>query len=203
VDTADTTNNRSDYTVITTAGVDRINRKYVVDIRRGRMKPDEIVSNVFDVYDKYRPGKVKWEETGFVRGLKSSIQRRSQMTGVYPPFVYRTPSAQISKVSKILSSLQPPFIDRLIFFSTAIPADVQEALKHELARFPKYVHDDILDTLAALYDGEDVNGPVKEDPTMAQLLQQAQRVMWEKADRYEEIFGVRDEEVTGSWAGLG
>jgi predicted phage terminase large subunit-like protein len=203
VDTADTTNNRSDYTVITTAMVDRMNRKYVVDVRRGRFKPDEIISHIFQVYDKYKPLKVKVEETGFVRGLKDSIQRRSQMTGVFPPFVYRAASTQISKTSKILAALQPPFKDGLIFLSTGLADDVKEAFKHEFTRFPKYVHDDILDSLAALYTDEDVSGPVRPEPTMAQLLQKAQQVMWAKADRYQEIFGSFEGNDTGSWSGLG
>lgn len=78
---------------------------------------------------------------------------------------------------------------------------VKEELKHELSRFPKYQHDDILDTLADAFQNEDVFGPLKESQSMKELLQKARDVMIQRAEEYQEIFG--DKSKMDSWTGLG
>ncbi len=200
VDLAETTGKRSDYTVITTALVDRMNRRYVVDIRRGRYLPDVIVDLLFAVHLKYRPRKIKIEETGFTRGLMPAIRRRSEMTGIWPNFEYIKRDNQEAKVERILS-IQPFYKNGLIYFSTDLPLDVKEELKHELTRFPKYRFDDILDTLADQFQGEAVYGPMRESTSMQETLQKAQKVMLENLDKYEALFGRK--ETTESWSGLG
>lgn len=200
VDLGETTGKRSDYTVITTALVDRMNRRYVVDIRRGRWLPDVIVDNLFLVFMKYHPVKIKIEETGFTRALMPSIRRRSEMTGLWPNFEYIKRDNQEAKVERILS-IQPFYKNGLIYFSEDLPLDVKEELKHELTRFPKYRFDDILDTLADQFQGEKVFGPLRPSTSMQELLVKAQRVMLENLDKYDMIFGQK--EKNDSWSGLG
>jgi hypothetical protein len=79
---------------------------------------------------------------------------------------------------------------------------VKEHLKHELTRFPKYQHDDILDTLADQFQGETVYGPLKESPSERQILQKAQEIMIKRATEYQEIYG-KNELNSGCWTGLG
>ena len=200
VDLAETTGKRSDNTVITTCLVDRMNRRYVVDIRIGKFLPDAIVDHLFLVHLKYRPLKIKIEETGFTRGLLPSVRRRSQITGIWPNFEFLKRDNQASKVERILG-LQPWYKNGMLYFSTELPIHVKEELKHELTRFPKYIHDDILDTLADQFQGETNFGPVKESPSMKELLRTAQQKMLDNLDKYELIFGKK--ETTGSWSGLG
>jgi predicted phage terminase large subunit-like protein len=204
VDTAETASKRSDFTAITTLGVDRMNRRYVVDIRHGKFLPDRIVDLIFEVQQKWRPVKIKVEETGFVRGLRTSIERRRQMTGVSPNFEWITRDTQIAKTERITMTLQPWFRNGLIFFSTALDEHVKEQIKHELTRFPKYQHDDILDTLADAFQNEFVFGPVKEDPSIAASLEHARRTMFTRLADYNRIF--HPELLTGAsdpWSGLG
>jgi predicted phage terminase large subunit-like protein len=202
VDLAETANKRSDYTAITTVGVDRMNRRYVVDIRHGKFLPDRIVDHIFDVQQKWRPVKIKVEETGFTRGLKPTIDRRIQMTGIRPNFDWLQRDTQIAKVDRIMS-LQPWFRNGLIFFASALDEHVREQIKHELTRFPKYMHDDILDTLADQFQGEQVFGPVKEEPSMQQMLLFARNHMLTKMEEHSRIYGTSDEQSNSAWSGLG
>jgi predicted phage terminase large subunit-like protein len=201
IDLGETDKARSDPTVITTAMVDRMNRKYIVDIQRGRFKPDEVVERIFRTYQTYKPIRVKIEETGFTRGLMNSIQRKSQMTGVFPPFVFLTRENTLSKTSRIRLTLQPMMKEGLIYFSTGLDEEVKTQLKFELIRFPRYIHDDILDTLSDLYQNEPINGPLRDSPKMDQLLQEAQKIMLQRASEYNEIF--RQTSKAESWTGLG
>jgi predicted phage terminase large subunit-like protein len=201
VDLAETTKKRSDFTAITTCGVDRMNRRYVMDIRLGRFLPDEIVDNLFVVQLIWKPIKIKVEETGFARGLKPTIARKSQMTGIYPNFVFLPRDTQDAKEERI-KSIQPYYKSGLIYFSEGLDEFVKEHLKHELTRFPKYQHDDILDTLADQFQGETVYGPLKESPSERQILQKAQEIMIKRATEYQEIYG-KNELNSGCWTGLG
>lgn len=203
IDTAETASKKSDFTAITTIGVDRMNRRYVVDIRHGKFLPDKIIDHIFDVQLKFRPLKIKVEETGFVRGLRTSIARRSQITHVYPNFDYIPRDTQISKTERIALTLQPWFRNGLIFFSTGLDEHVKEQIKHELTRFPKYQHDDILDTLADAFQNELVFGPVKEDKSVAENLAYAQKVMYERLAEYNAIFHPDTNPRNSPWGGLG
>jgi hypothetical protein len=75
-------------------------------------------------------------------------------------------------------------------------------LKHELTRFPKYSYDDILDTLADQFQGETVFGPLKQSKTEMQMLKDAKRLMIQRAEDFQAIFGKQDTDQ-GSWTGLG
>ena len=200
IDTADTTNKRSNHTALTTCAVDRTNRRYVVDIQWGKFLPDRIVDLIFALQFKYRPLKIKIEETAFVRGLMPSIKRRSQELNIWPNFEFIQRDTQIAKQERIMS-LQPWYKSGLIFFSTEIPDYIKEQLKHELTRFPKYTHDDILDTLADQFQNESVFGDLKPAPNMTELLLRAKRIMFANVHNYEEIFGEKKE--SQSWSGLG
>jgi predicted phage terminase large subunit-like protein len=150
---------------------------------------------------KWRPIKIKIEETGYARGLMPAVRRKSEMTGLWPNFDFIPPDNQTSKEARILS-IQPMYKAGLIFFSTGLDEFVKEELKHELTRFPKYQHDDILDTLADMYQNEPVYGPLKESKSEKELLLLARQRMLENLDKYQEIFG-EQEQPGESWRGLG
>ena len=183
-------------------GVDRMNRRYIVDIRLGKYLPDEIVDLLFFTQQKWKPIKIKIEETGFVRGLAPAMRRKSEMTGVWPNFVFLPPDNQTSKEGRIMS-LQPMYKAGLIYFNSALDAFVKEELKHELTRFPKYQHDDIIDTLADMYQDEPVYGPLKESKTELEVFKLAQKLLAEHAHEYDQIFGTHEEAIGESYKGLG
>jgi predicted phage terminase large subunit-like protein len=200
VDLAETRNKRSDFTAITVVGVDRTNRRYVVDIRLGKFFPDEIIDLLFMMWLKWRPYKIKVEETGFARGLAPAVKRKSEKLGLWPNFQFIPPDNQISKTERIMS-VQPMYVAGLIYFSTALDEFVKEELKHELTRFPKYQHDDILDTLADMYQDEPVYGDLRESKTEREVLLLAKNRLIQAAIN-NELTGVTDQPAD-SWTGLG
>lgn len=146
VDTAETVKRGSDYSVVLTMGWDQNGRGYVVDVRHGKYLPDALINEIFDVYRKWRSRSIRVEETGYVRGLKTSIRRYEDLTGVYLPFIYLQADNQRSKEERILLTLQPWYKRGEIFFDESIPC--LEHFKKELASFPKGRTDDLIDALA-------------------------------------------------------
>ena len=202
IDLANTTNKKSNYTAITTCGVDRMNRRYVVDIQLGKYPADEIVDRIFATQLLFKPIRVKIEKTAFLDGLRPSITRKSQMTGIWPNFEYLPRDSEVTKQMRIELSLQPWYKQGLIFFNEGLDTFVKEHLKHELTRFPKYSYDDVLDTLADQFQGETVFGPLKMSRTEEQVLKDAKRLMIQRAEDFQAIFGKQDLDQ-GSWTGLG
>jgi hypothetical protein len=172
MDTADTANEGSNDSVITTCKVDRMQRRWARDVRVDRMLPSEIVAQLFQVIMRYKPMVVKIEETAFVRGLRVEIDRKAAELGVYPNFVFLKRDTQLSKRERILNTLQPWYKAGMLRFSDDLPEHVKERLRHELSRFPKW-KDDVLDTLADQFQGQEYFGPLEgrmepEDPDEAE-----------------------------------
>lgn len=152
VDTGETAKATSDPTAIVTCGWDGNGRCYVVDIRHGKMLPDQIINELFLVYVKYQPVTIRIEETGFVRGLKPSIRRREDLAGVYLPFDFIPRDNQVAKQERILNTLQPWYRRGEIIFCDDLAC--REAIEQELTRFPAG-RDDIMDALADQFQSRD------------------------------------------------
>lgn len=153
VDTADTVNDNSNYTVITVGAWDQHGRCYVVEIDRGKYLPDEIVARIFAANKKHKPLNINIEETSFVRGFKPSFMRRSDLDHNYLPLIFTKRENTASKQERILNTLQPWYKSgHLRFLEDIAP---RHELLQELSRFPKYNQDDILDTLADLFQNKE------------------------------------------------
>lgn len=208
IDLADTTGVRSNHSVITTAAFDRMGRCYVEDIRRGKFQPAQVVDLMFEVNEKFRPIKIFFEETNFVNGLRPTIERKSALTNVYPPFHFHHRQGKGNdKVTRIIRSLQPPFTNGDLMFVDPINVAsefeskvIRQALENEFSECTVAStgnSDDILDTLADLFLCRDYFGPeglrggvlVQEAEARAQLqleqFREAQRKMtFGDADRF-------------------
>ncbi len=200
VDFAHSRGRRSDNSVITTTMVDRVNRRYVVDIQMGKWSAEESIDRLFFAQMKYKPIKIKVEKSAYWSGLQPSILRKSQMSGVYPNWDEIQRPTTISKADRIEAAIQPWNRAGLLYFNSDLPIYVKEQLTHEWTRFPKYKHDDIMDTIADQFVEERMMAPLAPRKSMEELLQTAQTKMIENLDRYESIFGKKD---TDSWSGLG
>jgi hypothetical protein len=199
VDLSEAKNKKSDFFVATVCGVDRTNRHYVREIRLGRFMPDEIVDIIFALQIKYKPLKIKIEESGFLSGLHPTIRRKSELTGIWPNFEFIRRPTTIRKAERILS-FQPWYKTGMFVFSSDLGEFVKEHLRHEFTRFPKF-HDDILDTLADQIAGEEMLGTLKESKTDKETLELAQTALFEKAHLFKLINGEPDS--SSSWTGLG
>lgn len=200
IDLSEAKNKKSDFFVATVCGVDRMNRHYVEDIRMGRFLPDEIVDIIFLLQVKYKPLKIKIEESGFLSGLLPTIRRKSEQTGIWPNFEFVRRPTTIKKAERILS-FQPWYKGGLFFFSEGLSDFVKEQLRHEFTRFPKY-HDDILDTLADMISDEQVYGTIKESKTELETFQLAEKLLQEKAYLFSKVHPDASN-TYGAWSGLG
>lgn len=152
IDTAEKTGKRNDDSVITTGYWTRGGDLIIVDITFGKWLPNSLISIMFEQFFKYQPGSIDIEETGFVRGLKSSIQAAEAKRGVVLPLRYLARENDTSKKERIFNALQPPFASGRIKFYDGLPDHVKDRLKTEMSRFPSAAgHDDMLDTLADQY----------------------------------------------------
>jgi predicted phage terminase large subunit-like protein len=159
VDTAETANERSNHSVITVGAWDAAGRLYIVDIRRGKWLAAELIANIVATYiqyrDKSRNGfvRVAIEETGYVRGIMYGFMQYCQQRGVHIPLeTYKTDNTK-SKESKIVNTLQYPYMTKNIIFLDDLKE--KDTLIAELEGMPKPLSDDILDTLAAFYTGKE------------------------------------------------
>lgn len=146
VDTAETVTVGSDYSVILTCGWDANGRCYVVDARHGKMLPDALIRSLFEVNEKWHPRSIRIEETGYVRGLKTSIAREEYMKGTYLPFVFLPRDNQLAKNERILNTLQPWYQRGEIWFADDLPC--RDHFLKELTSFPKGRTDDLIDALS-------------------------------------------------------
>ncbi len=146
VDSAETVNKGSDYSVVLTVGWDQNGRGYVVDVRHGKFLADALINEIFDSFRKYRHRSIRIEETGYIRGLKTSIRRYEDLTGVYLPFTFLPADNQRSKEERIKLALQPWYKRGEVIFDESLSCI--EHLKDELNSFPKGETDDIIDALA-------------------------------------------------------
>lgn len=135
----------TDFTVLTTAGFDRDGRCYILDIRRARFTPFEVIENIFDIHKTYRPIDIKIEKEAHARVILPFLAREMNKRQIFPMMVPIRRDNRASKEQRI-RSLQPWFKGGILKFADDISCKMD--LIQEILKFPKFNHDDILDTLA-------------------------------------------------------
>ncbi len=197
VDTAETANDRSNHTVITIAAFASDGRVYVNEIIRGKFLPHETVALICKLTDLQREpfvygpklSAIQIEETSFVRGLRVALDYHQQSTGNFLPITMIKRDNRIAKVERIQNTLQPYYMNKRIVFLDDIK-DWHNVLT-ELRQFPKSDSDDILDTLADLFQNKEWFGREFAKPTFEQ----------KKSDMMNKMLGLdwpEDAKNTGS-----
>jgi predicted phage terminase large subunit-like protein len=208
VDTAYTVSDRADYTAITVAAWSKDGKVYIEEILHGKYSADKIQKLIIETYNKYhtplRPVRaVKIEQTGFTLGW-TELKRYMDRTGQYLPLEMLKRDSNTSKQERIESSLQPWYVNGHIIFLDDLAA--WPALKKELMGFPKYEHDDILDTLADLFQNKQWYG--RETPRQAtpqEMLTAGQKHFIEIAklgDPFDEEYSFEPTVAPGCRTGL-
>lgn len=190
----------NDYTCLTVGGFNRDGRLYIPHILHGRPTVDEVIEWIFSVFAKF-PGiiKLKMEKEAHLRVLlpflRKEMARRNKFLSIDP----QPRNNQQSKKDKI-RGLRSWFMGGDIRFSDALPCRTH--LLQEIKGFPKYRHDDILDTLCdIMFEGRDINlgvmGREKTEIEKAEINYLANPTpLKAMAMRMEHIFGpnTRDSE---------
>jgi predicted phage terminase large subunit-like protein len=142
----------ADYTGMVVAGMFANRMIRVVDRRRVRVVPSELVDNVFELVAKWRLHRVGIETFAFQKTLKYDIQSEQRRRGVFFSIdeLGRRNSGrgepQLSKEARV-RRLQPYFEQGLV----EVRGDMQD-LVEELLAFPRGKHDDLIDALSYQLD---------------------------------------------------
>ncbi len=179
VDTAETANDRSNYTCITIGAFASDGRIYINEVIHGKFLPHEIVALICNLPkadrnkedNRYNYGAklraINIEETAFVRGLMVSLSNYQQTTGNFLPLNMIKRDNRVAKLERIQNSLQPYYMSKHIVFLDDLKA--MDKILEELQQFPKSQTDDILDTLADLFQDKTWFGREVAKPTYTQL----------------------------------
>lgn len=142
----------ADYTGMVVAGMFSDRRIRVVDRRRVRVVPSDLVDNVFDLVAKWRLHRVGIETFAFQKTLKYDLIRQQRERGVFFSIdeLGKRHAGRgeptMSKEARI-RRMQPYFEEGLV----EIRSDMTD-LVDELLAFPRGKHDDLIDALSYQLD---------------------------------------------------
>jgi hypothetical protein len=137
----------NDYTCLTVGGFGD-GRLLVPWMRYGRPPVEEVIEWIFDVFKAFpQIQKLKIEKEAHARVLESFLRREMSSRNVWLPLEFMPRNNQQSKQQKI-RGLRPWFQDGKIVFSEGLAH--RTAIESEIKGFPKFRHDDFLDTLTDL-----------------------------------------------------
>lgn len=135
-----------DFNVILTTAIEPKSGKiYVLDYRRERMSPGEVIEEIIAHHKRHNPVKIKVEAIGYQRTLVHWLKQKVRAQNIMMLIEAITGHKQ-SKVDRI-RGLQPYFANKQIYIRTWMTE-----LEQELLAFPKGAHDDVIDTLSMQMD---------------------------------------------------
>lgn len=141
---------KADYSVIITVGITHSNDWYVLDIRRDKFTVGELINEMFDVKETWKPINMSIETIGQAQGLIESIENEENHRNEFLPSIYIKTRNNVNKQQRIRSILQPRFERAKVHIREDLPH--REVFEEELLNFPKAQHDDIIDPLTDLED---------------------------------------------------
>ena len=135
----------ADDTSICTIWLDKKNNNvYLIDLRRGKMLPDEIINNLFEIVNTFHPNKVGIETNAFQKMLELEIRKEMKKRDKF--FLLEWLTSTMNKEAKIISALQPRYSNATILHPKRWN-NIQE-VEWQLLKFPNGKHDDAIDSLA-------------------------------------------------------
>jgi hypothetical protein len=141
IDTAVSQKASADYTGISIVNIDKANNWYV-SAKRMRITPLELIDNLFSLYALHRPTRIGIEKTIYLQAVKPFLDAEMRRRNQFLP-IYELQHHQTNKETRI-RGLLPRYQSGSIYHIRGECDDLVE----ELLRFPKGVHDDVLDSFA-------------------------------------------------------
>ena len=156
-DHAVATGQRSDYTVLLRAGVDKQHNIYILDAWWQKKPTDVVVEAMIQMLGATPRPLIWWAEKGHIsKSIGPFLRKRMSETGVYGNIVEVTPSADKAQRAQSISA-------RTAMGKLYLPKGkpCTEKAINELLAFPNGLHDDFVDALAYIGLGLQSQFPVK------------------------------------------
>lgn len=134
----------ADETAITVCGMDKDWKLYVLDYLKGRWRPADIISNIFDMHSRWKPQIIGMETNGFQRTLRLACEEEMRRRRNYFPIEEIRTGPEKTKETRI-KSLEPFYRNGSVFHAAWMKG---KALEQELQTFPKGRHDDLIDSMS-------------------------------------------------------
>jgi predicted phage terminase large subunit-like protein len=150
VDPAISEKQYSDYTGIVVAGRAPDKKIYVLDTLRGRWgSPKEIVDQIMQKREQWKPDVVAIEENGFQKSLRYWAEDEMRRTGIFFPIeTVKSPVERGGLVKEYrIKSLEPYYRNGMVLHQAWM-----KDLEEELSQFPRAKHDDLSDALSWTLD---------------------------------------------------
>ena len=136
---------RNDYSVGIVVGIDEYDHLYVVDVVRGKYDGFELVEQILDLYETWRPGIVGIERGHIEMALGPFLQKRTRERGLSEAYFKDLKVGRRDKEARA-RAIQGRMQQGMVYFpKVAVWTGTMVA---ELLRFPNGAHDDQVDALA-------------------------------------------------------
>ncbi|MFA6475736.1 MAG: hypothetical protein WCV88_06145 [Patescibacteria group bacterium] len=160
IDTAISEKAEADFTGVAVNYVDNENKWHLI-AKRYKFSPKDLIELLFSLYREYSPEKIGIEKTIYLQVFKPFLDDECRKRNVFLPIV-ELEHAQVNKHTRI-RALLPRYESKSIFHITGQCNDLEE----EALRFPRGVHDDVIDAVA--YQIQIAEAPIGENEDLMRI----------------------------------
>lgn len=141
IDLASAISAHSDYTVMTTIGIDADGHQFIVDMVRVKCNPAEHPKMIIDLFKKWHHRGVYIESQAYQESCRMTTRQMMLEEGIYIPGIEKKITHRTNKSQRLIGLVPLMAQGKLIFRPNDLEAE------REFLAFPRGKHDDILDSI--------------------------------------------------------